>query len=272
MTATRGGGRPWPGGASRMTASQSSTIVNVGGALRVSTSTETWHESIPSMRASLLVTFTPTCDGWVTPGFDSAPTAGHDVRRIETGRAPLVTRSRVACSGVSGDRRPELPTLGERFAAERPIGRGFEIVDRDSPALAADRSIPAPVSTEVKAEIGRRPGLERRARQGEHAAWRIAPEQPAARAGRHADTTENTGTPRSTPSKAHRARGASRQRGSAMGRCAAAGQREPAMRERRTDSAQGLGGSTCGEQRLNLENESFRERGPLMFDSAMSTR
>ena len=71
-----------------------------------------------------------TCDGCVTSRFGSADTAGPGVRRIGTGRAPLVTGSRVASSDVTGDRRPELGTLGEHLAAERLIRRGFESVER----------------------------------------------------------------------------------------------------------------------------------------------
>jgi hypothetical protein len=134
-----------------------------------------------------------TCHGCVTSRFGSAHTACPGVRRIGTGRAPLVTGSRVACSGMTGDRRPKLGTLGEQVGAGRLIRPGSE---SDLPARAPDRSIPACTPAGVKAEIGCRVGLERGL--GDKAGMRNGGSHPSTGrrgAGRQADSTERTGTP-----------------------------------------------------------------------------
>jgi hypothetical protein len=129
-----------------------------------STATETWREG--SRRcASVPVTLARTCDGRVMPRFDSVHAGRPGVRRIGTRRAPPVTRSRVACSGVTGGRCPGPGGLGEQFAAGHLITDGFEIVERKLRTPAPGRSIRRAPS-DLEAEIGGRAGLERGVRVG----------------------------------------------------------------------------------------------------------
>jgi hypothetical protein len=155
-------GRP---GAWRKAASQTPTIVNVGGPLR--NRPRPRRGTNGSRRcAGVLVTFARTCDGWVMPRFDSVHRGRPGVRGVGTGRGPLVTRSRVACSGVTGGRCPGLGGLGDQLAAGHLIRRGFKIVARRLRAPAPDCSIPG--SSDLEAEIGCRVGLERGVRGKAH--------------------------------------------------------------------------------------------------------
>jgi hypothetical protein len=163
---------------------------------------------------------------------------GWEMRRIGTRRAPLVTGSRVASSGVTGDTRPGLGRLGEQVGAERRIRRG---VEADLPARAADRSIPPCASGDANAEMGGKAD----------AAQRIAPQQGTRGGGRQADSPEKTGPPepcrRSLTGPEVRA---GRRLGT--GGCTEPGTREPALRGWRTVSAQSPGeGSSGRDRRLN---------------------
>lgn len=129
-------------GASRMAAPRGPMIVSVGGPLPISPSSDTGQEWIGLVRAaSAAVRYVPTCNEWIAPRFDSVHSGRPDVRGIGTGRAPLVTGSRVACSGVRSGSRSGLGRFGDQLAAEPLIRPGLELVGRTVPALAPERSI-----------------------------------------------------------------------------------------------------------------------------------